>query len=462
VELEGVVIKLNRSITRLILVFLAIEIIFISSINVAWLTSYTAPLLALSARICVGEVFLNESYSIYVDVVEHSSRYIFAGPIGLPLLISIPACVARIGGNPLFIGGVVVSIFGLASTILTYTLARLYDERYALAAALIASLGGMLWIYSSHIFPQIPLTFSMLLTIYLAILAIRRGIAGKRIYFLLGFLSSLALLMDPMALLASLGVCAIVAIYVARNLGARILLRGFILWLAGFAPLAIVQILYNLTTAGDPFSFPETLLLKKLGVDGLLGISVDPLYGLYMLIIDPRKGLIPLYPVLGVGLVMLPRFLSSIRNTYERSVFAAYLALYMIPHSMWYDFDGGLSYGPRFLVPITPILALPIQLLLIKRPKTGTLVLALSTFSIFINSVVVTVTPYPCALEDMAFPSNQFISCVVPRLFEGIRAGYLYEILRASIGDLPSLLASVSMLSIASTALIIYTTVKKI
>jgi hypothetical protein len=181
-----------------------------------------------------------------------------------------------------------------------------------------------------------------------------------------------------------------------------------------------------------------------------------------MLIIDPRKGLIPLYPVLGVGLVMLPRFLSSIRNTYERSVFVAYLALYMIPHSMWYDFDGGLSYGPRFLIPITPILAIPIQLLLIKRPKTDTLVLALSTFSIFINSVVVTVTPYPCALEDMAFPSNQFISCVVPRLIEGIRAGYLYEILRASIGDLPSLFASVSMLSIASTALMIYTTAKKI
>ncbi len=419
-------------------------------------------MLALSTKICGGEVFLDESYSIYVDVVEHSSRYIFAGPIGLPLLISIPACLARIEGNPLFIGGVVVSIFGLASTILTYALARFYDERYALATALIASLGGMLWIYSSHIFPQTPLTFSMLLTIYLAILAIRRGVVEKRIYLPLGFSSSLALLMDPMALLASLGVCAIVAIYVVRNLGARTLLRGFILWLAGFAPLAIVQILYNLTTVGNPFSFPETLLLEKIGVDSFLGISVNPLYGLYMLIVDPRKGLIPLYPVLGVGLVMLPRFLLFINNTYERSVFAAYLALYMIPHSMWYDFDGGLSYGPRFLVPITPILALPIQLLLIKRPGTSTLILALSTFSIFINSIVVTVTPYPCALEDMAFPSNQFVSCVVPRLFEGIRAGYLYEILRASIGDLPSLMASVLMLSTASTALIIYTAVKKI
>ncbi len=419
-------------------------------------------MLALSTKICRGEVFLDEGYSIYVDVVEHSSRYIFTGPIGLPLLISILTCLARIDGNPLFIGGMVVSIFGLASTILTYALARLYDERYALVTALIASLGGMLWIYSSHIFPQTPLTFSMLLTIYLAILAIRRRVVEKRIYLLLGFSSSLALLMDPMALLASLGVCAIVAIYVIRNLGARIFIRGFILWLAGFAPLAIVQILYNLTTVGDPFSFPETLLLKNIGVEGFLGISVNPLYGLYMLIVDPRKGLIPLYPVLGVGLVMLPRFLSFINNTYERSVFAAYLTLYIIPHSMWYDFDGGLSYGPRFLVPITPILALPIQLLLIKRPETSTLILALSTFSIFINSMVVTVTPYPCALEDMAFPSNQFISCVVPRLFEGIRAGYLYEILRATIGDLPGLLASVLMLSIASTALIIYTAVKKI
>jgi len=460
--LEGVAIKLGRVIARLIIVFLATEIVFISSINVILFTSYTIPLLALSTRICRGEVFLDESYSIYVDVVEHSSKYLFAGPIGLPLLISIPACLAGIGGNPLFIGGIVVSIFGLASTILIYALARLYSDRYALTSALIASLGGMLWIYSSHIFPQIPLTFSMLLTIYIAILAIRRGVVEKHIYPLLGFSSSLALLMDPMALLASLGVCTVVAIYVARNLGWRILIRGFILWLAGFTPLAAVQIVYNLAAVGDPFSFPETLLLKKIGVDSFLGMSVNPLYGLYMLIIDPRKGLIPLYPVLGVGLVMLPRFLSSIRNIYERSIFAVYLASYIITHSMWYDFDGGLSYGPRFLVPITPILALPIQALIVKRPEMVTLILTLTTFSVSINSIVVTVTPYPCALEDMAFPSNQFISCVVPRLLGGIRAGYLYEILRASIGDLPSLLASILMLSIASTALIIYAAKKEI
>ncbi|MEM4971656.1 MAG: hypothetical protein QXE01_10455, partial [Sulfolobales archaeon] len=430
--------------------------------NVVWYTSYTAPLLALSTKICRGEVFLDESYSIYVDVVEHSSNYLFAGPIGLPLLISIPACIARIGGNQLLVGGIVVSIFGLISTILTYALTRLYSERYALASTLIASLGGILWIYSSHIFPQAPLTFSMLLTIYLGILVIRRGAVKRYIYLLLGLSSSIALLMDPMALLASLSVCAVIAIYIARKLGVRVFLQGTMLWLAGFMPLAIVQMLYNLAAVGDPLSFPETLLLKKIGVDGFLGISVNPIYGLYMLIIDPRKGLIPLYPVLGAGLIMLPRFLVSIRSIYERAVFAIYLASYAIPHSMWYDFDGGLSYGPRFLVPITPILAPPIQLLLIRWPRGRALVIALSIFSIFTNSIVVTVTPYPCALEDMVFPSNQFISCVLPRLLEGIRAGYLYEILRARIGDLLSLLGSVLVLGISSTALILYTARKKI
>ncbi|MEM1611146.1 MAG: hypothetical protein QXQ57_05840 [Sulfolobales archaeon] len=436
--------------------------IYVFSINVVWYTSYTAPLLALSARICRGEVFLDESYSIYVDVIEHNSNYLFAGPIGLPLLISIPACIAGIGGNQLLVGGIVVSILGLISTILTYALTRLYSERYALASALIASLGGILWIYSSHIFPQAPLTFSMLLTIYLGILVIRRGVVKRYIYLLLGLSSSIALLMDPMALLASLSICAVIAIYIARSLGVRAFLQGAVLWLAGFMPLAMVQMLYNLAAVGDPLSFPETLLLRKIGVDGFLGISVNPIYGLYMLIIDPRKGLIPLYPVLGVGLVMLPRFLSSIRSRYERAIFTIYLASYAIPHSMWYDFDGGLSYGPRFLVPITPILALPIQLLLIGWPRGRALVPALSIFSISTNSMVVTITPYPCALEDMAFPSNQFISCVLPRLLEGIRAGYLYEILRTQIGDLFSVLGSVLILSLSSTALILYTVRKKI
>ncbi|MDT7887948.1 MAG: hypothetical protein RQ885_03105 [Desulfurococcales archaeon] len=453
--------KIGERIVILIIIFSIVGVIYILSINVIWFTSYTAPLIDLSSKICRGEVFLEEHYSVYVDVVKYNSNYLFAGPIGLPLVISIPLCFFGISGNQLLIGGVVVSLYGLASTVVIYLFTRLYGDRYVLASTLVISLSGLLWIYSSHIFPQAPLTFSMLLALYLSVSIVRRG-GDELKYLLLGFLSSLTLLMDPMAFLAPLSLGIIVAIYVAKYHGLRSLLCAFIAWTAGFSPLAAAQALYNVATTGNPFSFPETLLLVRIGVDGYLGLSVNPLYGLYMLIIDPRKGLIPLYPVLGLGASMLPRFIASIPDIYERLLLVIFLASYTIPHAMWYDFDGGLSYGPRFLTPITPILAPSLQLLLTRRPRLEPLVMVLSALSILTNSVVVTVSPYTCALEEMEFPSNQFLSCVLPKLVEGVRSSYLYEALKGVLGDVIGFVSAILALGIASIILTAYTLIKKI
>ncbi|MEM4971965.1 MAG: hypothetical protein QXE01_12020, partial [Sulfolobales archaeon] len=66
--MEGIIIRLDRKVAVLTIIFIIVGMIYVFSVNVVWYTSYTAPLLALSTKICRGEVFLDESYSIYVDV----------------------------------------------------------------------------------------------------------------------------------------------------------------------------------------------------------------------------------------------------------------------------------------------------------------------------------------------------------------------------------------------------------
>jgi len=317
-----------------------------------------------------------------------------------------------------------------------------------------------MWVYSSHIFPQAAVSFSLLLGLYAAI-SILRGSRRSSSYAVLGLSSSLSLLMDPMSILSSLSLSSVVAFYVARSRGASELLKGLSTWLAGFSPLALAQALYNFAATGSMLRFPEELLIERLGVGGPLGLTVNPLYGLYMTLVDPRKGLIPLYPVLGLGIILLPLFLRSIPRG-EATAIASLVLAYIIPHTMWYDFDGGLSYGPRFLAPITPLLALPIGVAMGGAGFYAALSLALAGASAVMNAVVVTATPYPCALEDMGIPSPQFFTCALPKLLEGFRSSYLYRLVSPLTGEPWGPVVSIAVLGALSIAVMVYATMRKL
>ncbi|RIK39012.1 MAG: hypothetical protein DCC55_19340 [Chloroflexi bacterium] len=80
------------------------------------------------------------------------------------------------------------------------------------------------------------------------------------------------------------------------------------------------------------------------------------LAGLFGLTIGPARGLLWYNPILLLGVVGAAWFWREIR--WLLGVVAALTVVYLLVYSKWYMWHGGYSWGPRFLVPLVPLLAL--------------------------------------------------------------------------------------------------------
>jgi len=297
------------------------------------------------------------------------------------------------------------------------------------------ALGGPLWIYSTHIFPQAPLTSIYTLFTYLAIKALRRGLKIYE-YIFAGFLASLIILLNPAMAIAIIVSVSIVLIRLISNVmkGIEKAYRVFmyiLFFLLGISPLTILLLLYNTITTGDPFLFPEILWLERISVPNY-GFTTPLPLGLYILLLDLRKGLIPLYPIFALTIIYIPRVLRAMETDYERIIYLSMLIIPIVIHAAWHDVGGGLSFGPRFIVPITMLLTPSIVYILeSNRRAIHIATLLLVSYGIIVNIFTATVTPYPSALEDLRPWQNQFINSILPLLSRDIRSSYIYDTLRS-------------------------------
>jgi hypothetical protein len=84
--------------------------------------------------------------------------------------------------------------------------------------------------------------------------------------------------------------------------------------------------------------------------------SGDWLSGLFGLTIGPARGLLWYNPILLLGVVGAAWFWREIR--WLLGVIGALTVIYLLVYGKWYMWHGGYSWGPRFLVPLLPALAL--------------------------------------------------------------------------------------------------------
>ena len=96
------------------------------------------------------------------------------------------------------------------------------------------------------------------------------------------------------------------------------------------------------------------------GNDGI-GFAEPLLTGLYGLLLSPGVGLLLFVPVLGLALVGLPRMFASWRA--EALLIAALVLVRLLFFARWWAWDGGDTWGPRYLVPLIPLMLVPIALL---------------------------------------------------------------------------------------------------
>lgn len=423
--------------------------LFLFNINVVYYTTHTIPLLGLAKAFSHGSFFLDSSYCKYVDTVLVDNKCIFVAPPGLPLILS-PFLKVFSSIEPLVVGGFVVAVFGFLAVLSSWAFTSIIigNRRKALFYVVVTALAGPLWVYSTHIFPQAPIAFTYTFFTYLALKALRDNLKNWE-YVLAGFLASLTVLFDPAMVIAVVGVALVALIKLVYDVKGGVerpskILLYTVLFLLGATPAATFYIYYNTATTGSPLSSPEFLWLEKIGVPNH-GFTTPITEGLYILLLDVRKGLIPLCPVFILALLGIPYMLKAMKSKYEKIMYLLALVLPLVIHAAWYDVDGGLSFGPRLAVPVTMLLAPPLAYATRFRSRRVCVILwLLVLYGVLVNSVTVTVTPYPSTFEDLKPYQNQFLSSVIPRLSENIRSSNLYTILK-ELGEPLSTITSIAL-----------------
>jgi hypothetical protein len=203
--------------------------------------------------------------------------------------------------------------------------------------------------------------------------------AWQRRHVLAGLLGGLALIVEYQTAVA----VAVLALYVART-GWRSLLR----YAAGVVPGCLLVAVYDWTAFGSPFHLSYRYIANKYAAEqsqGLFGISMPRWHSTAQVLVGDRGLLLvsPIVIVAVVGLALLARNHVAEAATCV-AIFFGFLLLsvgYFLPY-------GGVSPGPRFLVPAIPFLALGLGPAFARLPVFSTLLAVPS----LIASTTLTVT----------------------------------------------------------------------
>jgi hypothetical protein len=310
-------------------------------------------------------------------------------------------------------------IFNPLVTALTGVVIFLYARRLryspgiGLATALVFGLSSIAWVYSKFFLDE-PLSA---LTLFLAA------------YFLLRFRSKPKLTESALAGLSlSLAVAtkttnlALVPIYVLylilppwqienEQQEKRWKIRSVLLLLVPVTIACLLLGLYNMVRFGNPLTT---------GYDFGAGEAFStPLWlGLYGFLFSPYKSIFLYSPILLACLVSFLLFLK--RHRLQGWLLGLIVIAHFLLFAKWYMWWGGFAWGPRFLVPLTPFLAITLAPLvegvLARRSLVGKLALvalALLSTAVQVLGVSVNFVLYEVKLREI-FPAPE----VNPALYD--------------------------------------------
>jgi hypothetical protein len=206
--------------------------------------------------------------------------------------------------------------------------------------------GTLLWPYSKFGFNAPLTTWCLLAGVYAVWLGVRldrrRSMAWGGVWLSCAFLTR-----HEMAI-----ACAVVAVWVVaqsrehpRKLFERLVWLG-----APLAAAAAFWLWYNVIRFGDPFN-PGYLN------DPTVQFNAPILQGMYGLLFSPGRSIFVYSPLTIVGLAALVAV--GRRDRAMAVLFAGLTLSLLLFYSSLSSWDGGRSYGPRYLVPALPFLVLP-------------------------------------------------------------------------------------------------------
>lgn len=281
-------------------------------------------------------------FRVVDDEFGFNSPYASYG-LGMSLLFLIPSAIADATGGDAANAAMMTNAFAFGLTaIALLALARTMDLRWSRAAAVagLTAAGTMLLPYAGSGYSELALAGA----IALGLTAVGASTRGRRWAAPLGGVAvGMATLLRTDSLLAvAPAVVAGVLLAVPADRRRQELVRIA----AGATPFLVVWAWYNAVRFGNPWT---------LGYAGTEGFAGDFPAGLFGLTLSPARGLLWYAPLL---LVALAGARAAWRLNRPLALAAAIVLVgRLILFASWSSWWGGVTWGPRFLVPAMPALA---------------------------------------------------------------------------------------------------------
>lgn len=222
-----------------------------------------------------------------------------------------------------------------------------YRRRRAVFVALLYGFGTLAWPYARFAFDVTP-TALLLLACFRQALLGAETLSGTRRWWYAGILAALAVLVRLPTILALVPVAVWAVLALSDRPATR--RRRLVAFSLPVAASLAFSAWYNLVRFGD-------ILNDGHAANAADHLLLHPWVGVFGMTLSPGKGLLWYSPTLLFALVALPRFHARHREPARVALAMALLSL--VPYLFVPDWYGGDAWGPRFVLPVLPLLMLP-------------------------------------------------------------------------------------------------------
>jgi len=408
-----------------LLIFVVVFVVFELSINGIWATDHGISFTQLDYALWHDHSVGLESAATVPpwtvdDFVYKGVNYSALAP-GTPFL-ALPFLGAAFTlnggytswGPSITLSETFVALMGAGAASFVYLLGRMFFRRSTAAfLALAFAFSTICWPFATYFFQSDVSAFFVLMTAYFALRASRASGSGSTASLVSGLAAGVAFSVDYVN--AVLLPFVIVFLLVSKRSSKASMARSAFAFIIGALPGLAAIGAYNYAIFGNPFTSTEQYFNGKTSV---FASFTNPVYsGLELDLFSFSRGLFVYSPILALGVMGYLDALRGKGNKRETLLLLGMFLCILLPYSAWYQPDGGVAFGPRFLVAAIPFLLLPAGYVLesISR-KALWCVYATLTAGIVINGLGALVSAIPPQTPSNVSPLT---NTIIPRLLVG-------------------------------------------